>query len=172
MFRILAVGVLGLYLSPQFLFAQEPPQPHPVKVHVSVSGPDILKASIRANVIRELEARGNMTVTAADPHWILQIVALEMECPPGTKGTIVVSVLILETFPNAPLRVFLSDKLDGPTVSAIGRLTSGLFRFSRNWMETAPASDPGGLTESIVSRFRSVIQNQEDRKGKKSTAEE
>lgn len=170
MFRILTVGVLGLFFSPQFLFAQGPLEPHPVKVHVSVSGPDALRASIRANVVRELEARGNMTVSGADPRWILQIVALQMECPPGNRGTIVVSVLVLETFPNAPLRVFLSDKLDGPTVSAIGRLTSGLFRFSRNWMETAPARDVGGLTESIVSRFCSIVRRQQGSKGKTTSA--
>lgn len=170
MLRMLIVAVLGIFLSPQFLFGQGPLQPHPVKVHVSVNGPDVLKASIHVNVTRELEAQGNIAVTEVNPHWILQIAALEMECSPGNKQIIVVSVLILETFPNAPLKVFLSDKLDGPTLTAIGRLTSGLFRCSRHWIETGPASDLQGLAKGIVSRFCSVIPFQQGSTGKKTSA--
>lgn len=157
MFRILTVAILGLFLLPHSLFGQESPSPHPIRVHLSVNGPDVLGVSLRANVAGELEAQGNVAVTEVDPHWILQIAALEMECRPGKKRVVVLSVLILETFSDAPLRVFLSDRLDTPTITAIGRLTSGLFRYSRHWIETGPADDVQGLAKGIVSRLHSVV---------------
>lgn len=157
MFRILTAAVLGLFFLSHPCFGQESPLPNANRVHLSVSGPDALGVSIRAAVAEELEAQGDVVLTEVNAQWTLQIATLEMECPPGSKGAVVVSILILETFPNAPLKVFLSDKLDDPTITAIGRLTSGLFRSSRHWIETAPPRDIQGLAERVVSRFRSVI---------------
>jgi hypothetical protein len=171
MLRVLTVVVLGMFLSPQVLCGQTSASPHPIKVRLSVSAPDALGASIRVNVVRELEAQGDMAVTELNPNWILQIAGLETECARGPKGLVVVSVILLETFSNAPLKVFLSDKLDGPTVTAIGRLTSGLFRLSRHWIEAAPASDVKGLTERIASRSRSAILYQQGGKAKQSPVE-
>ncbi len=158
MSRISTLTILGVLLMPQFLFGEEPPQIQPVKVAISVSGPDALKASIRSNVIRELEAQKDIVVTEIDPHWILQIVALEQECPTGGERTVMTSALVLEPFSTGPLLVFLSEKLDARTLTAIERLTDRLFRYSRHWIETAPAADLPGLSGSIVSRFWSLVQ--------------
>ncbi len=171
MLRVLAFAMIGFFFSPQLLFGQGDPLPGPIRVRLSVNGPDALRASIRAHVVKELEAVGEMAVTGTDPHWILQIVALELESPSVVEPSVVVSVLVLETFPNAPLQVFLSDKLDVPTLRAIGKLTSGLLRFSRHWVETAPARDLVGLTERVVSRFGSVALQNRQTPGKKTSAE-
>ncbi|NIS70247.1 MAG: hypothetical protein GTO12_15290 [Proteobacteria bacterium] len=164
MSRISTLTILGVLLLPQFLFGEEPPQIQPIKVAISVSGPDALKASIRNHVMRELDAQKDIVVTEVDPHWILQIVALDQECPTGGEPTVMTSALVLEPFSNAPLLVFLSEELDTRTLTAIQRLTYGLFRYSRHWIETAPVSDLPGLSGSIVSRFWSLVQ-EKGRKG-------
>ncbi len=157
MHRMLVLTVIWSFLLPQFVFPQETPQSHMVKIHLSVSGPDSLGASIRANVARELETQEDMVITDVDPHWALQIAALKLECPSHREPTIMVSVLTAQTFSSAPLALLLSEKVDEATLTAIRRITSGLFRFSRHWVETAPADDLQGLAKGIVLRFRSVI---------------
>ena len=97
-------------------------------------------------------------MTEVDAHWTLQVAALEMECPGRNEKTVVASVVVLETFSNAPLTVFLSDKVDAPTVTAIGELTSGLFRRARHWLETATAGDLDNLAKEIASRFLSALE--------------
>jgi hypothetical protein len=161
MVRIMLAVVVGICLFPHLLFGQEAAQPHPIRVYLSASGPEGLEEAIRTRVAEELEAQGDMTVSEIHSHWTLQIVALKLECPPGSKGTVAVSVLILETFPNDPLRVFLTDKVDGATLAAIGRLTSGLFRYSRHWIETAPAGDVQDIARAIVTRFRLAVARQQ-----------
>jgi hypothetical protein len=160
MFRILTGAVIGLCLTAYSVYAGEPVSPQPVRAHLSVSGPGKLGTSIRARVAEQLEAREDTTVTDVDPHWTLQIAALQMDCPRASKGTVVVSVLIAETFSAGPLEVYLSDRLDDPTLTAVRRLTSGLFRSSRHWIESAPAEDLQGLAQGIVSRFFLVTRDQ------------
>jgi hypothetical protein len=166
--RVLTLAIFTLFFLPQFLSGEESPRPQPVRVALSVSGPDTLRVLIHTHVMRELEAQKDILVTEVDPHWTFQIVALGQECPSGGEATVMTSAVVLETFSNAPLLVFLSEKLDAPTLTAIGRLTTGLFGTSRHWIQTTPASDLAGLSESIVSRFRSVVQ-QRGRKGEESS---
>lgn len=161
MVRIMLTVVVGLCLFPYLLFGQETTKPRPIRVYLSVSGPEGLGTAIRTHVRGELEAQGDMTVSEVHPHWTLQIVALKMGCPPGSEATVAVSVLILETFSNDPLEVFLTDKVDRATLAAIGRLTSGLFHYSRHWIETAPAGDIQDVARAIVTRFRLAVARQQ-----------
>jgi hypothetical protein len=158
MYRILTIVGLGLFLLPWTVTGQEGSVNQPIRVRLSVSGPDLSETSIRAKLVRELEAGKGVVLTEVDTQWTLQVAALELECLGRREKTVVASVLVLETFSNAPLRVFLSDKVDTPTVTAIGELTSGLFRRTRHWLETAPAGDLDKLAKEIASRFLSALE--------------
>ena len=172
MFRALTAVVLLLFVLIPCAIAEEASSPQPVKVRVSVSGPDSLGAEIQSHLAKELEAQENLSLTKSNPHWILQVVALELECPREDNPSVLVSVLVLEPFQNTPLQVFLADKLDDATVTAIGRLTSGLFRLSSHWIETAPPNDLEGLARDIVSRLSSTIAKQQDAKSKTAPMQE
>ncbi len=169
--RVIALAIFMLFFLPQFLSGEESPGPQPVRVALSVSGPDTLRMSIHTHIMRELKARKDTIVTNVNPHWTVQIVALDQECPSGGEATVMTSAVVLETFSNAPLLVFLSEKLDAPTLTAIGRLTTGLFGTSRHWIQTAPASDLAELAESVVSRFQSVVQERGRQGGESSPSQ-
>ena len=157
MVRTAILVMLGLFISAQTMFGQESAHPETIRVRLSVSGPDILQSSLRISLRQALEEQGDVVITEVNPQWILQIAALEMEGSSGTAGSVVVSVVTLETFSTAPLSVLLSDQLDAATVAAIGRLTSGLFRHAHHWIEAGPSKDLDTLVGGIASRFHTKV---------------
>ena len=157
MLRTTILIVLGLFISTPMTFGQESSSPEPIRVRLSVSGPDNLQSSLRTVLREALEDQGDVLITEVNPQWILQIAALHMECPSGASGSVVISVLMLETFPTGPLTVLLSDQLDAATVGAVGRLTSGLFRGAHHWIEAGPTAKMETLIEGVASRFHGTV---------------
>ena len=157
MVRTAILIMLGLFISAQTTFGQESSPPETIRVRLSVSGPDTLQSSLRIILREALEDQGDVVITEVNPQWILQIAALQLEGPSGTTRSVVVSVLVLETFSTGPLTVLLGDQLDRATVAAVGQLTSGLFRGARHWMEAGPTAKMETLIEGVVSRFYAMV---------------
>jgi hypothetical protein len=157
MVRTAILIMLGLFISAQTTFGQESSPPETIRVRLSVSGPDTLQSSLRIILREALEDQGDVVITEVNPQWILQIAALQLEGQSGTTRSVVVSVLVLETFSTEPLRVLLSDQLDAATIAAIGQLTSGLFRHVHHWIETGPSKDLETLLGGIASRFHARV---------------
>jgi len=145
--------MVGLLISAQTTFGQGSSPPEAIRVRLSVSGPDTLQSSLRIILREALEDRGDVVITEVNPQWILQIAALQLEGPSGTGESVVVSVLMLETFSSAPLRILLSEQLDAATVAAIGQLTSGLFHHAHQWIEAGPSGHLDRLIGGVASRF-------------------
>ena len=157
MMRTAILIILGLFISAQTTFGQQNSPPETIRVRLSVSGPDTLQSSLRIILREALADQGDVVITEVNPRWVLQIAALQLEGPSGAAGSVVVSVLVLETFSSAPLRVLLSDQLDAATVAAIGEVTSGLFRHPHHWVEAGPSRDLETLIGRVASRFHARV---------------
>jgi len=121
----------------------------PVKAKVSVLGSESIKSSVSSYLNRELRSLNDVELVDDDYEWEIRICAIEIKMQTGQKAGFALSSVIIQTFYNRPLSLWVKPR----HLDYVLDLTSGLSYYPIQRLRVGGPEDLQEMCKDVIADF-------------------
>jgi len=124
------------------------------RVQLKISADDSIAGEIKSYLSRELRALGDVIQTKENIDYKISVIAIETLYEGGQKiGGSVLSVIVLEPFPNSVLSFYAKDE----EKEMLLKITKNLYYNPYRWVQSGSTKNLFELCQKLIAHFDSTV---------------